>query len=104
MFFEIVELLIRAGADPNLPPRSPSYRGLTPLILSIVNGTEEISEFLINSLCNVNQKVEDGETNEIVRRNSLINKHLISFRLYSFTLQCPYESTFDHKMVVKKWC
>ncbi|CAF2066978.1 unnamed protein product [Rotaria magnacalcarata] len=59
---EIVEAFIRAGADPNLPPRNPAHRGLTPLILSIVNGNDEISRFLINSLCSLNQYVEDGYT------------------------------------------
>ncbi|CAF2917364.1 unnamed protein product [Rotaria sp. Silwood2] len=59
---EIVEELIRAGADVNLPPRNPAYHGLTPLILAIVNGTDEISQCLINSLCSLNQYVEDGYT------------------------------------------
>ncbi|CAF3714085.1 unnamed protein product [Rotaria sordida] len=59
---EIVEELIRAGADVNFPPRNPAHRGLTPLILAIVNGTDEISQCLINSLCSLNQHVEDGYT------------------------------------------
>ncbi len=59
-FHQIVEELIRAGADINLPPRNPAHRGLTPLILAIVNGTDEISQCLVNSLCNLDQCVEDG--------------------------------------------
>lgn len=57
---QIVIDLIRAGADVSMPPRDPKYHGLTPLVLSIVNGTEEISQCLINSLCNLNQIVADG--------------------------------------------
>lgn len=53
--------MIRAGADVNLPPRNPAHRGLTPLILAIVNGTDEIGQCLINSLCDLNQYVEDGK-------------------------------------------
>lgn len=44
-----------------MPPRHPSYRGLTPLVLAIISGTEEISQCLIHSLCNLNQTVEDGK-------------------------------------------
>jgi len=62
---QILEELIRAGADINLPPRNPAHRGLTPLILAIVNGTDEISQCLINSLCSLNQYVEDGRIRRI---------------------------------------
>ncbi len=55
--------MIRAGADVNIAPRNPAYRGLTPLILAIVNGTDEISQCLINSLCDLNQYVDDGKIN-----------------------------------------
>jgi ankyrin repeat protein len=65
-----VKILIRAGADPNLPPRNPAHRGLTPLILAIVNGTDEISQFIINSLCNLNQHVEDGKNSICYLNNS----------------------------------
>ncbi len=101
--------MIRAGADINLPPRNPAHRGLTPLILAIVNGTDEISQCLINSLCSLNQYVEDGRINIIVKIESTIpslNKTLINlrtyktysiyFRVHSITLQCFNESSCDH--------
>ena len=54
--------MIRGGANINLPPRHPAHHGLSPLILSIINGNDEISQYLIHSLCNLNQYVEDGKT------------------------------------------
>ncbi len=81
--------MIRAGADINLPPRNPAHRGLTPLILAIVNGTDEISQCLINSLCSLNQYVEDGRINIMVLFSVIIestilslNKTLINLRTY----------------------
>ncbi|CAF0805242.1 unnamed protein product [Didymodactylos carnosus] len=71
---KIVEDLLKYGADANLPPLNPRHKGLTPLILAIINGTDEISQCLVNSLCNLNAFVEDGYT--ALHYSVLMSRHV----------------------------
>ncbi|MGB7292018.1 MAG: ankyrin repeat domain-containing protein [Thermodesulfobacteriota bacterium] len=54
---EIVEMLLKAGADPNAKTK---YHGRTPLILAALNGHLDVVKILLNSGADVNYIGPDG--------------------------------------------
>lgn len=58
--FQTVEHLLSNGAEVNLPYKSSSFKGFTPLCIAVLVGDEEIVKLLLSRGANANFILDDG--------------------------------------------
>ncbi len=90
--YELVELLLKAGADPNISEDKPSYQSLSPLLTAIKYKHPELARLLLNNTPPADIKGWAGYT-ALITAAKLDDKQTISFILQAgFNLKPLYDT------------